>query len=70
MSSASLESRVAALEARYTELLKMLPLSPPNGAWRQVVGMFADDPEIEAIHQSAREIREVDRMSLRDQGAP
>ena len=63
MSTASLEDRVAALELRYAELMKMLQGPSPKDAWRNVVGMFADDPQIEELHRETERIREADRMS-------
>ena len=63
MSQPNLEERVAALESRYTELLKMLRDRPPKDAWRKVVGMFADDPQIEDIHWEIQRIREEDRLA-------
>lgn len=61
MSSANLEDRVAALELRYTELLTMLRGNPPKGAWRSVLGLFADDPHIDELHRDIQRIREEDR---------
>jgi hypothetical protein len=69
MSTATLEDRVAALELRYTELLKMLRERPSNGAWRSVVGLFADDPRIEALHREVQRIREEDREATRQGGS-
>ena len=69
MSAASLETRVEALEAHYTQLLTMLQSPPARNAWRQVVGMFADDPDIESLHEEVRQIREADRISSRDEVA-
>ena len=63
MSIVSLEERVAALEARYTELLRIVQSQPPKGAWRQVVGMFANDPGIEELHRETERIREMGRLS-------
>ena len=68
MSTASLEDRVAALESRFAELLKMVQGRPPKGAWRKVVGMFADDPQIEELHRETDRIREEDRLAARRQG--
>jgi hypothetical protein len=68
MSTANLEDRVAALESRYTELLKMLQDRPPKEAWRNVVGMFADDPQIEELHRETHRIREEDRLATRRPG--
>jgi hypothetical protein len=69
MSAANLESRVAALEVHYTQLLTMLQAPPARNAWRQVVGMFADDPDIELLHDEIQRIREADRIASRDEGA-
>lgn len=68
MSTASLEDRVAALESRYAELLKMVQGRPPKDAWRKVVGMFADDPQIDELHRETQRIREEDRKAARSQG--
>ena len=68
MSTASLEERVAALESSYTALLKMLQDRPPKDAWRKVVGMFADDPQIEELHQETYRIREEDRSAAHRPG--
>jgi len=68
MSAADIEHRVEVLEMRYAELEKRLQQQPARGAWRDVVGMFADDPQIEALHQEAARIREQDRISSRDRG--
>ena len=69
MSTARLEDRVAALESQYAELLKMVQGQPPRGAWRKVVGMFADDAQIEALHRETQRIREEDRIAARAPGA-
>ena len=63
MSTVSLEQRVAALETRYAELAKLVHDQPPRDAWRTVVGMFADDPQIEDLHREILRIREEDRAS-------
>lgn len=70
MSTVTLEDRVAALESRYTELLKMLRGGPPKGAWRTVVGMFADDPQIDELHREIQRIRQEDRKAAGCQGEP
>jgi hypothetical protein len=66
MSTASLEERVEALETRYAELLSMVQEKPARNAWRKVVGMFADDPQIEELHKETQRVREEDRASTRD----
>jgi hypothetical protein len=65
MSTTSLEDRVAALELRYAELLTMLQGRPAKDAWRQVVGMFANDPQIDELHRETERIREEDRKAVR-----
>ena len=67
MSAANLEARVAALETRYAELLKMVQPQPAKNAWRQVVGMFVDDPQIEELHQETQRIRAADRAASQDE---
>lgn len=68
MSQPTIEDRVASLESRYTELLRIVQHHPPKDAWRKVVGMFADDPKIDALHQETIRIREEDRAAARNQG--
>ena len=63
MSAASLEDRIAVLESRFTELLRMVQGRPPAGAWRKVVGMFGDDPQIEQLHREIARIRQEDRKA-------
>ncbi len=68
MSTADLEHRVEALETKYAQLEKLVQQQPSQGAWRGVVGMFAEDPQIEALHEEAARIREQDRASTLDRG--
>lgn len=63
MSTISLENRVAALEVQYAELARLVHDQPPRDAWRSVVGIFADDPQIEDLHREVLRIREQDRIS-------
>jgi hypothetical protein len=66
MSEPSLEERLAALESRVAALENATLGRPPSrDAWKSVIGMFADDPEIELIHAEARRIREEDRAKAR-----
>ena len=67
MSTASLEQRVAALETQYAELLTLVQHKPAKNAWREVVGMFADDPRIEELHKETQRIRAEDRAATRDE---
>ena len=66
MSTASLQQRIAALEMQYAELLERVQDQPAKNAWRKVVGMFADDPQIEELHKETLRIREQDRAAARD----
>ena len=68
MSTASIEERVAALEKQYTQLLEIVQGKPTKNAWRKVVGMFADDPQIEELHRETQRIREEDRATTRGAG--
>lgn len=67
MSAGSLEQRVEALETQYAEILELVRDKPPKNAWRKVVGMFADDPQIEVLHKETQRIREDDRTATRDE---
>ena len=58
MTTASLEQRVKSLESRFAELLEMFQEQPARNAWRSVVGMFADDPQIHKFHKETQRIRE------------
>jgi hypothetical protein len=66
MSTANLEQRVAALETQYAALLEMVKDKPARNAWRNVVGMFANDPQIEELHKETQRIRDEDRKATRD----
>jgi len=66
MSTSTLEQRVEALEAQYATLLELIEKKPGRNAWRNVVGMFGDDPRIEELHQETQRIREEDRSATRD----
>ena len=66
MTTANLEQRVEVLETQYAAILEMLQDKPARKAWRKVVGMFADDPQIEELHKETQRIREEDRTVTRD----
>jgi len=67
MATSTLEARVTELETHVAELLKLAHERPAKDAWRKVVGMFADDPQIDELHQETRRIREEDRAAARNQ---
>ncbi len=66
MSTADVEQRLEALESKFAELLKIVQPKPAQDAWRQVVGMFADDPQIELLHKETERLRQEDRSATRD----
>lgn len=43
------------------------PEIPGKRAWRDTVGMFADDPDFEAMVEAGRAIREADRRAAREE---
>ena len=53
---------------RFAQLLAMVGDKPDRNAWRIVVGMFADDPDMAKLHQETRRIREANRAATRDTG--
>ena len=53
---------------RFAQLLAMVRAKPDKNAWRNVVGMFADDPDMAKLLQETRRIREEDRAATRDTG--
>jgi hypothetical protein len=61
-----LEKRVAALEWQFAEILKLIRPKTTKAGWRTVVGLFADDPDIEELHYEVRRVREEDRAATRD----
>lgn len=62
----SLEERLAALESRVAAFENATLGHPPSrDAWKSVVGIFRDDPDIELVHAEARRIREEDRAKAR-----
>jgi hypothetical protein len=67
MSTANLEQRVSELETQYAQLLKLVQDKPERNAWRKVVGMFADDPNIAELHKETHRIREEDRAATREE---
>jgi hypothetical protein len=68
MSTTNLEERVADLEAQYAELLRLVKNKPGKDDWRSVIGIFADDPDIEELHAEGRRIREEDRAAAKRLG--
>jgi hypothetical protein len=44
----------------------MVKDKPARNAWRNVVGMFANDPQIEELHKETQRIRDEDRKATRD----
>lgn len=65
MSDHSLEHRVAALEHQMANLLAEHANGPQKKDWRRTVGIFTDDPGMQALFAEAQRIREVDRRKGR-----
>ena len=53
---------------RFAQLLAMVGDKPDRNAWRIVVGMFADDPDMAKLQQETRRIREENLAATRDTG--
>ena len=66
MATTTLEERVTELESQVAELLKLVHERPAKDAWRKVVGMFANDPEIDDLHKETQRIRDEDRTATRN----
>ncbi len=62
--AATLEERVAALEATMAQLLSRSDATVAKKDWRSVLGMFADDPVMHEIDEEGRRIREADRQQV------
>jgi hypothetical protein len=65
MAKNTLEQRVATLEAEVAELRTALARVQRPKDWRRTVGMFAEDPGMQAIFEEAQRIREADRAKAR-----
>ncbi|MEZ6109505.1 MAG: hypothetical protein R3C99_00400 [Pirellulaceae bacterium] len=61
-----LEKRIAALEAQFAELVRLVEQRRASTSWREVVGMFADDPHIGELHRETERLREEDRAAQND----
>jgi len=70
MSTSEFEQRLEALGLKYARLERLVQQKPSRDAWRDVVGMFADDPHIEALHREAARIRQEDRDTTADRNEP
>jgi hypothetical protein len=60
MATASLEERVAAIEAELAQLKQRLTVAPPGGLpwWKQIVGVFEGDAEFDEAMRLGREYRQ------------
>jgi hypothetical protein len=64
--------RIARLEEQVAELTQQAPASPdvPESAWwKQIVGVFMDDPEFDEAMRLGREYRESLRPDAAAEGA-
>jgi len=66
MSATDFQDRLEALETKYERLERLVQEKPSRGKWRDVVGMFADDPAIQTLHREAAQIRQQDRITPHD----
>ncbi len=69
MNAPNLEARVAELENRYAELFRLVQSQPAPGGWRSVLGILADDPDIEEFQRDVQRIRDEDRAAAQRDGA-
>jgi hypothetical protein len=63
MTQRALEKRLATLEREFEEFKKRLGDSPKT--WRETFGMFADDPEFDAIVRLGNDYRKKQRPRTR-----
>jgi hypothetical protein len=69
MREPTIEKRLSALEARVSELDRMVSESPSTKDWRRSIGVFTDDPGMQAIFVEAMRIRAADRARAHRRGA-
>ena len=64
MTTTSVEERLSKLEQKVEELAQAATPKdrPARGAWRQTIGMFANDPVMDEIIDGALQAREQDRL--------
>ena len=60
----TVETRVEHLELQMSQVLERLGKSPRLRNWRQSVGAFADQPEMQAVFDTAEQERERDRQEF------
>jgi hypothetical protein len=65
MTQLNLEERVAALEQQVAEIKEALANGVRPKDWRRTIGMFSDDPGMQAIFKQAMKFREADRAKAR-----
>jgi hypothetical protein len=59
MARSNLEARLEKLEAEVVDLKRKVDLNAPEAPWwKQIVGIFADDPHFEEAVRLGREYRE------------
>jgi hypothetical protein len=65
MTQPTLEERVTALEREVAGLKAALANGVRPKDWRRTIGMFSDDPGMQAIFKEAMKFREADRAKAR-----
>lgn len=61
-----LEKRISTLERQFADLALLVARQRVSKSWRDVVGMFADDPHIAELHRETERLREEDRAAQND----
>jgi len=62
MTQLTLAERVTVLEEAVAHILAQSTPGAGKKDWRSTLGMFADDPVMQAIDEEGRRIREADRQ--------
>jgi hypothetical protein len=70
VSERSLEERVASLEREVAALKAASANGSPRKDWRQLVGIFTDDPGMQRVFEEAMKLREADRARARRRRKP
>ena len=72
MTLETLESRLAVVEAELTQLKQQLQAGKPETEprWRQIIGVFKDDPLFDEAERLGREWREAQCMEYDDDADP
>lgn len=64
MSESNVEVRLDLLEIQMHEVLARLGKAARPKNWRQTIGQFVDQPEMQAVFDAAERVRELDRQEF------